>query len=208
VSKLYTLVGTMAYFLGSIPVGLVLMRVFRGIDIRQTGSGNIGAANVARSAPGLGLVTLILDSAKGYVAVLLGMRLAVMWGAEPPITHVVMGLAALSSVVGHAFPLWLGFKGGKGVATGFGAFLAIMPKPTLAVLALYILVLTAFRYASLASIAATAAFPIVAMLMMGGEGKMLLPFVCAAALIIVAKHHENIRRLLAGTENHFQLKQR
>lgn len=206
--KLYAVVGIVAYFLGSIPVGLLLMRIFRGIDIRQTGSGNIGAANVARSAPGLGLVTLVLDSVKGYVAVLFGMRLAGMWGAESPITHVAMGLAALSSVVGHTFPLWLGFKGGKGVATGLGAFLAIMPKPTLAVLALYILVLTAFRYASLASIAATAAFPIVVMLMTRGEGRTLLPFVCAAALVIVAKHHENIRRLLAGTENHFQLKHR
>jgi glycerol-3-phosphate acyltransferase PlsY len=208
VSKLYTLVGITAYLLGSIPVGLILMRVFRGIDIRQTGSGNIGAANVARSAPGLGLMTLVLDSAKGYVAVLLGMRFAGMWGAEPRITQVAMGLAALSSVVGHSFPLWLRFKGGKGVATGLGAFLAIMPKPTLVVLALYILVLAAFRYASLASIVATAAFPLAAMLMTGGEGRLLLPFVCPTALIIVAKHHENIRRLLAGTENHFQLKHR
>jgi len=208
VLKLYTLVGVIAYFLGSIPIGLILMRVFRGVDIRQSGSGNIGATNVARSSPGLGLLTLILDIVKGSAAVLIGARIASLWGAEPSVAHMAMGVAALLSVVGHTFPVWLKFKGGKGVATGLGAFVALMPKPTLVVLVLFIIIFAAFRYVSLASISAAAAFPILALLMMGDTGRLLFPFVCTAALIIIVKHHGNIRRLLAGTENHLQLKHR
>ena len=209
---IYFVVAVIAYLLGSIPFGYILLRVFRGEDVRQHGSGNIGATNVARKAPGLGIATLVLDAAKGYAAV------AIAWQIEesswrglapnPTRVYVCIGLAAVFALLGHMFPVWLKFKGGKGVATGVGVFIGIMPKAVLIVLAVFALIFAAFRYVSLASIIATAAFPVVAYLLMSNQDRFLMPFMVAAAALIIVKHHQNIRRLLAGTEHRFELKHR
>ncbi len=204
--------GITAYLLGSIPFGLVLLRVFRGVDVRKTGSGNIGTANVARVAPGLGLATLFFDSAKGLVAVLVGRLIAVHMlrgSADIQNVAIITGLSALLAIVGHVFPVWLGFKGGKGVATAMGAFLGLMPWAVLVSLVLYVVIYALWHYTSLASITCAALFPVIAGFMMPTvERPLLLPFLAAASLLIILKHHENIRRLLAGTENRLDLKRR
>jgi len=205
---LCALVSIIAYFLGSIPVGLLLMRIFRGIDIRQTGSGNIGATNVARTSPGLGLLTLLLDISKGYLAVVLAVLLAGKWGVGPQLAKIAIGLAALSAVLGHTFSLWLRFKGGKGVATSLGAFLALMPVPTLIGVGVFAIVVAVFRYVSLASITAAAALPVIALLMLERPDRLFLPFMVVAAIIIIGKHHQNIHRLLTGTEHPLHLRHR
>ncbi len=211
----YVAVAVLAYLLGSIPFGYILVRVFTGEDVRQVGSGNIGATNVARKAPGLGMMTLILDAAKGYAAVRLGMYIAdrtVMAksvAADMTPYYLVVGLAAVCAILGHIFPVWLRFKGGKGVATGVGVFLAIVPNAVLIVLAIFAVILLLFHYVSLASIIATAAFPVVGYLLISsGERSLLVPFMCAASLLIIAKHHQNIRRLLTGTEHRLELRHR
>src|SRR5512146_645698 len=208
----YITVAVIAYLLGSIPFGYVLVRVFRGEDVRQIGSGNIGATNVARKAPGLGVATLVLDMAKGYAAVRIAWYIAdrtVMAKGIPPDPrpfYVILGLAAVFGILGHVFPLWLKFKGGKGVATGVGVFLAVVPTAVLIVLAIFAVIFALFRYVSLASIIATAAFPIVGYVLISRGDRLLLPFMCAGSLLIILKHHQNIRRLLAGTESRLELR--
>ncbi len=207
---LYVMTAAAAYLLGSIPFGYVLVRVFRGEDVRQIGSGNIGATNVARKAPGLGIATLALDMAKGYAAVGLARWLAnragiASYGKD---WYLLVGLAAVFGILGHVFPVWLKFKGGKGVATGVGVFLALVPTAVLIVLAIFAVIFAFFRYVSLASIIATAAFPVVGYLLISTGGRLLLPFMCAGSLLIILKHHQNIRRLLAGTENRLELRHR
>lgn len=216
---IYAIVALIAYLLGSIPFGYILLRVFRGEDVRQHGSGNIGATNVARKAPGLGIATLVLDAAKGYAAVAVGSLFTVdavtkagVQSDPIAIAHVALlvgSIAAVFAIVGHVFPVWLKFKGGKGVATGVGTFLAIAPKAVLVVLVIFAVLVTAFRYISLGSIIATAAFPIFAWLLYRNQSSpaVFVATVAAAALIIV-KHHQNIRRLLAGTEHRFELRHR
>ena len=210
---LYAIAALFAYLMGSIPFGYVLMRVFRGEDVRAIGSGNIGATNVARKAPGLGLLTLVLDATKGFLAVVLvsaalprcvGYIGGTPWRDEKSITVVV---AALGAILGHLYPIWLKFRGGKGVATGVGAFLAIAPKAVAVVLIIFLAIVIASRYVSLGSIAAAAAFPLFAFLLYRGEFPLLsLVIMIAASALIIARHHQNIRRLLAGTEHRFELK--
>ncbi len=206
-----------SYLLGSIPFGYILLRLFRGEDVRQHGSGNIGATNVARKAPALGIATLILDGAKGYLAVWLSL---VLYQSRHPALndrtmYIVAGIATLGAVLGHLFPVWLRFHGGKGVATGAGAFLALAPKALFIVLAVFAVVFALFRYVSLGSIVATALFPFIAYLFGSREDmgnfaahKILLPFTVVAAGLIIVKHHQNIRRLLTGTEHRFELRHR
>lgn len=208
---IYILVAVIAYLLGSIPFGLILTRIFLGTDVRKIGSGNIGATNVMRTgSKKLGIATLILDAAKGYAAVLIGFWFLVLIRRvpinDPQSGWKLAGLAAVFAMLGHIFPIWLGFKGGKGVATGVGVFLALVPKAILIVLLIFAIIFAAFRYVSLASIVATALFPVVTYLLMGRESAPLMPFIIAAALLIIAKHHQNIRRLLSGTENRLELK--
>ncbi len=194
----------LAYLLGSVPVGYLLVRIFRKQDIRTFGSGNIGATNVLRSGgKGLGAATFLLDVVKGAGAVLLG-----AWLAAPLLPGLpqrnVEALAALCAVIGHMFPIWLRFRGGKGVATGFGVFLVAAPLAAIAAITLFSLVFALTRYVSLASILGAASFPIFAWLTVSGPKP---PFFIAVqfivASLIIVKHHPNIRRLLAGTEHRF-----
>jgi glycerol-3-phosphate acyltransferase PlsY len=208
---LYLIVAIVSYLLGSIPFGYLLVRIFRGEDIRQIGSGNIGATNVARSgAKGLGIATLALDAIKGALAVWLAALLAsskynlcgdfVVFPCV--LTLRLMSWAALFAVIGHVFPVWLRFKGGKGVATALGVFCVLFPKAILVALAIFILVVAVTRYVSLGSILGAIAFPVAAYFMQNPDWLSLL-LASGVSLIIVLKHHQNIGRLMAGTESRF-----
>jgi len=187
-----------SYLLGSIPFGYILVRATQGADIRKTGSGNIGATNVYRKSRGAGVATLLLDAGKGYLAVLIA---AWIGGAG-----VWTGIAALCAVVGHVFTVWLLFRGGKGVATGCGAYLAIEPLAVATTLIVFIMVLVFTRYISAASIAATALFPLCAWLY--GSPAPVVLWAAPGCLLIIAKHHQNIRRIIARAENKFSLGKR
>jgi acyl phosphate:glycerol-3-phosphate acyltransferase len=218
----YVIVAVIAYLLGSIPFGYILVRLFRKQDVRTIGSGNIGATNVARSgAKGLGIVTLILDVAKGYLAVylaeqyFLGHLMVKVTGSidqlrnakpniegDPKTVFIAAALAAIFAILGHMYPVWLKFKGGKGVATGVGVFLALAPAAVGLVLVIFLAVVWFSRYVSLGSIVATAAFPVLAWaLYRNSKSPVIFLAAALAALMIIAKHHQNIRRLLAGTEH-------
>jgi glycerol-3-phosphate acyltransferase PlsY len=211
ITLLYLVVAAIAYLLGSIPFGYLLVRIFRGEDIRQTGSGNIGATNVARSgAKGLGIATLILDALKGALAVWLAAVLAgskynlcgdfMVTSCVPALR--LMAWAALLAVLGHVFPVWLKFKGGKGVATALGVFCVLFPKAILVALAVFILVVVVTRYVSLGSILGAITFPVAAYFLQNTDALSLL-LASGVSLVIVLKHHQNIGRLLSGTESRF-----
>jgi glycerol-3-phosphate acyltransferase PlsY len=189
-----------AYFLGSIPFGLFLAKLLGGSDVRKAGSGNIGAANVARVVgPLAGILTLVLDTAKGAAAVWLAARFtqeSAVW----------MMLAALAALVGHCFPVWLKFKGGKGVATALGVFLALCPLAALAALLLFALVVACWRYVSLGSISAAAAIPLLMYFLWAPHHAPPLIIALgslAASLLVVYKHSANIQRLVQGEEPKF-----
>lgn len=200
----YLLIAAAAFLLGSIPTGYLLVRIFRKQDIRSVGSGNIGATNVIRAGgKGLGAATFALDVLKGCVAVLAGMAIASLLIPSMAPRN-AEALAALCAVLGHMFTPWLKFRGGKGVATGFGVFLVAAPLAALAAIALFAVILALSRYVSLGSILAAAAFPVLAYFLVHGARPAFFLFVQAAvALLIIIKHHQNIRRLLAGTESRF-----
>jgi glycerol-3-phosphate acyltransferase PlsY len=189
-----------AYILGSIPFGLFLTKLFGGADVRKEGSGNIGAANVARVAGTLpGVLTLILDAAKGAAAVLLAEHLS----NESAAWMMIAGFAAL---VGHCFPIWLNFKGGKGVATAAGLFLVLCPLAFLGSLLLFILVVIFWRYVSLGSIAAAAAMPLLIYFLWAprhAPPPVITFGALAVAMLIVYKHDANIQRLVEGAEPKF-----
>ena len=181
------------YLLGSIPFGVLLTRATGGPDLRTIGSGNIGATNVLRTGrKGLAAATLLCDMLKGTIAVIAAMR----YGPDAALA------AGLGAFVGHLFPVWLKFKGGKGVATALGVFIMLFPWAVLVSLGVFILTVLITRYVSLGSVLAAIAFPIAAYLLGAKDWLALLP-VCAVSLIIVVKHRENIRRLLSGTESRF-----
>ena len=183
-----------AYLLGSIPFGYLIVHWQRGIDVRATGSGSIGATNVMRNLGVLGFVaTFMLDAGKGLLAVLLASK---MTSGNPT----WVAAAAFAAVFGHCFPVWLKFRGGKGVATGVGVFMALAPWQVVLVLVIFAVVVAIWRYISLGSIVATAAFPILVHLMKHPPFQIVLG-ATGAAVIIIARHHANIARLLKGTEN-------
>src|SRR6516165_4107535 len=183
-----------AYLLGSIPFGYLIVRWQRGIDVRETGSRSIGATNVMRNLGISGFIaTFVLDCGKGSAAVMLASRLT---GNDPR----WVAAAAVAAVAGHVFPLWLGFRGGKGVATGVGVFVALAPIPMGLVLLFFVVLVAIWRYISLGSIVATASFPAVVYLVNHPPTPIVIGAACAAALVI-GSHHANIRRLLSGTEN-------
>jgi glycerol-3-phosphate acyltransferase PlsY len=186
-----------AYLLGSIPFGMLIVKAAGGRDIREMGSGNIGAANVTRNAgAGAGVLTLILDAAKGYFAV---------WLAG----HVTGGsmrwimAAAVAAVVGHVFPVWLGFQGGKGVATSIGVFLPICREAVLLAIVLWIIVVAFWRYSSLGSIVAAAAMPVLIYALYApahAPPTYVMVSTVAISLLVVVKHYANFERLMAGSE--------
>jgi glycerol-3-phosphate acyltransferase PlsY len=194
-----------SYLLGSIPTGYLLVRLFRHQDIRQAGSGNIGATNVLRAGGmSLGAATFLLDMLKGCSAVWLGALLGGLLLPHCPLDKLyeAEALAALCAVLGHVFPVWLRFRGGKGVATGFGVFLAATPLAALAAISVFFLILAISRYVSLASILGAASFPPFAYFLVHGDRPpFFIAVEIAVALIIIVKHHQNIRRLIAGTES-------
>jgi acyl phosphate:glycerol-3-phosphate acyltransferase len=198
----YLLTAVFSYLSGSIPFGYLLVRIFRGEDIRASGSGNIGATNVSRKSPKLGLVTLALDALKGLVPVMIALPFARRCGVDP---YVLASLAAFGAIVGHVFPVWLRFRGGKGVATGLGSWIALAPRGVLVMVIVFVVMVALFRYISLGSITAAAIFPAAARLLNDyHETPAVLVFMAASSLLIIAKHHRNLRRLLAGTENKFR----
>ena len=203
------LIAALSYLLGSIPTGYLLMRFVRKQDVRSIGSGNIGATNVLRSGgKGLGALTFLFDTLKGCSAVWLGGFLGALLHS-PLQWREAEALAALFAVLGHIFTVWLGFKGGKGVATGFGVFLVAAPWAALAAITVFIAVLALSRYVSLASILGAASFPFFAWWMVSGERPVFFIAVqIFVAGLIIVKHHQNISRLLAGTESRFGAKKK
>jgi len=187
----------LAYLIGSVPWGLILTRIFSDVDIRASGSGNIGASNVFRlTGKTLGLLTLGGDLLKGAIPVLAG----TLWiGTLDWRGEVLVSLVALSAFAGHLFPLFLRFKGGKGVATAAGCFLVISPLTFLVSLLVYVLMLCWWGYSSVGSLSAAAILPFTAWLTTGSVPVT----VCALtmAVMISVRHADNIKRLLEGTEN-------
>jgi glycerol-3-phosphate acyltransferase PlsY len=193
------LVVVLAYLLGSIPFGYLIVRFGGGSDIRESGSGNIGAANVARNAGMVaGMLTLLFDAAKGYAAVVIASHWA--HGSDGPRW---MMAAAIAAMVGHMFPVWLGFHGGKGIATALGVFSPICGEAVLAAMVLWILVVAFWRYSSLGSIAAAAAMPVFIYLLYA-PGHAPPQYVTYGTMfltvLVLLKHYANIERLIAGTE--------
>lgn len=177
-----------AYLLGSIPFGLLLTRLAGKGDIRDIGSGNIGATNVLRTgSKGLAAATLLLDALKGTVAVLIAQRLAP--------DHV--SIAAAGALIGHLYPVWLRFRGGKGVATLLGILIPLLPMAALVYAVVWIGLLLVVRISSIAGMIAAASAPVTAIVI--GQ-QLLFPLLLGFALLVIWKHRENIRRLIAGTE--------
>lgn len=194
-------IAALSYLLGSIPFGYLLVRIFQGEDVRLSGSGNIGATNVSRKSPILGILTLLLDALKGVAAVKL-----TLFFSNPPrrggLPYAALAMAAMFAILGHLFPVWLKFRGGKGVATGLGAFAVIAPNAVIAAAVIFILVILVFRYVSLASIAAVAIFPFAVYAFHEyGNSSLALLFMAISSLLIIVRHYQNIHRLLAGTES-------
>jgi glycerol-3-phosphate acyltransferase PlsY len=203
--KSYIFVAIIAYLCGSIPFGYILVRLFLKTDVRQTGSGNIGATNVARTgAKGLAILTLLLDAVKGWVAVLIAtlyVHHANPVGVDP---RLLPAFAGLFAILGHLYPVWLKFKGGKGVATGLGVFLGLAPTPVGIVLGLFAIIVLLTKYISLGSILAAAAFPFVVYGIYREQfPRAAYALIAASSLLIIWRHRANIQRLLKGTENRF-----
>ncbi len=183
-----------AYLLGSVPTGLLLGKAF-GVDIRTTGSGNIGATNVYRTlGRKVGIITLVCDCLKGLIPIL-----AARWLALPDVWVAAAGLAAF---FGHVYTVFLGFKGGKGVATALGVFLGISPLAVLIALAIFAVVLMKWRYISLASISAAAAMPV--LVAIADRRPLMVVMTLLIAAQVILKHRDNIARLRAGNENRFK----
>jgi acyl phosphate:glycerol-3-phosphate acyltransferase len=196
----YFITAVGSYLAGSIPFGYLLVRLFHGEDIRKSGSGNIGATNVSRKSPGLGAVTLLLDALKGWIPVMVASR--AFAGKEG---FQLGAVAALSAIVGHLFPVWLKFRGGKGVATGLGAWLGFAPKSVLVMVAVFVVIVAIFRYISLGSVAAAAIFPLAAHVRGDDHGlPVVLACMAASSLLIIVKHRANLARVVAGTESKFR----
>jgi glycerol-3-phosphate acyltransferase PlsY len=203
----HIVIAVAAYLLGSIPTGYLLVRIFRRQDIRTVGSGNIGATNVLRiGGVGLGILTFLLDVLKGCAAVWLGAALGAWLMPAVPLRD-AEALAALFAVLGHMFTCWLHFHGGKGVATAFGVFLVASPWAALAAIGVFAAVFALSRYVSVGSIVAAFSFMVFAWFFPPGPNPPAFYAVeCFIALLIVVKHHQNIRRLFNGTEARFGAK--
>lgn len=193
-----------AYFLGSIPFGLLIVKARGGPDLRSSGSGNIGAANALRSGgAAAGVLTLLLDTAKGYFAVWIAGRLGGSSSGR------WMMAAAVAAVLGHMFPVWLGFRGGKGVATGLGVFLPLCPMAALGGGLLWVLVVLFWRYSSLGSIVAAAVMPLLIYVLYAprhAPPEYISLGTIFISLLILSKHRSNMQRLATGKENRLSLR--
>lgn len=186
-----------AYLIGAIPTGVLLTRMTGSEDIRQAGSGNIGATNVYRVAGRkMGILTLVGDCLKGVIPVLVASQVF----ALPDIPLMMVAMAAF---LGHCYPIYLGFKGGKGIATALGIFLVLSPWSILCALILFALVLWKWRYISLASLSATAAIPVLVIFL--SSSWPIFYATLAIAIIVILRHRSNIDRLLSGNESRFTL---
>ena len=188
-----------SYLLGSIPVGYLIVNARTGGDIRKTGSGGTGATNVSRRAgKGAGILTLVLDALKGSAAVII----ATIMLRDTNHASWWIGIAGIVAILGHIFPVWLGFRGGKGVATGVGVFLVLTPVAVLLSGLLFLIVVVFTRYVSLGSMIGALSVPALAWLLNYGP-PLVFTTLFGAALIVYA-HRQNIQRLLTGTENKFR----
>ena len=191
----------LAYFIGGIPFGYVLVRLTTGKDVRAAGSGNIGATNVLRTTGrAAGVATLLLDVAKGYFAV----WLAAKWSGDDALW---MSLAALAVMAGHAFPIFLKFQGGKAVASFIGAFLYLTPLPLAAVLVLFVITVAVTKAISAGSILAAGTFPLGVWIIDHPAAPVVVASLIAGAFVVF-RHKANIERLRAGTENQFRWKKK
>jgi acyl phosphate:glycerol-3-phosphate acyltransferase len=194
--KLALLVG--AYLLGSVPFGVVLTRLFTGKDVRSVGSGNIGASNVTRAAgKAAGVLTLVLDAAKASVPMLATRALLAGEGDAALTWATLVGVAAF---VGHIYPVWLGFKGGKGVATALGVYIVLSPWPSLLALVVFGAVVGLTRVPALGSLAGTAVITVGTFISYGASSFVSWAAL-AVALVIVLRHRANIERLVKGAEH-------
>jgi glycerol-3-phosphate acyltransferase PlsY len=204
---LHVLAVILAYLLGSIPFGYLLVRLSGGGDVRETGSGGTGATNVTRRAGRrVGMLTLLLDALKGAAAVLV----ARLWASGASGAEWWVAAAAAAAVVGHVFPVWLKFRGGKGVATGLGVFLILAPLAVLCALAAFVVIVRVSRYVSLGSITAAAILPFAVWSSgaLRGRDSLATPAVVVAAVggaLIIYMHRANIERLLQGKEHKLKL---
>jgi glycerol-3-phosphate acyltransferase PlsY len=193
------------YLLGSIPFGWMLAKLLGGRDVREHGSGNIGATNVSRVAgPAAGILTLVLDAGKGAAAVWLGARFASHSAAA-------MMIAGIAALLGHCFPAWLGFRGGKGVATALGVFAWLCPVAAVVGVVLFALVFVFWRYVSLASVCVAAAMPLLVYFLWAPGHAPPLTIVMGtlfSALLIFYQHRANLHRLVQGTEPRYQMAKR
>jgi len=194
-----------AYLLGSIPFGYLIVRAKEGVDVRESGSGATGATNVSRRAGKFaGVLTLVLDAVKGAAAVLLARKFL----TDDFSINFWVAAAGIIAIAGHVFPIWLKFRGGKGVATGVGAFLCFSPLAVAISALIFLLVVATTRYVSLGSIAATAALPLLVWLIASFKHSpdfvpTLIASIIGGALIIFM-HRANIGRLFSGTESKFR----
>jgi glycerol-3-phosphate acyltransferase PlsY len=196
-----------AYLLGSIPFGYLLVLIFRGEDVRHSGSGNIGATNVSRKSPALGALTLVLDAAKGFLAIQFAAKYSGFTRQEPDLPR-IMAAAAVFAIVGHMFPVWLKFRGGKGVATALGAFVRLYAPAVVIATIIFAVVVLITRRISLGSIVTAALFPATVWSVGLSKDPGVLLLIGIAALLIIARHYKNILRLLAGQEPRFSLRRK
>ncbi|HYI13720.1 MAG TPA: glycerol-3-phosphate 1-O-acyltransferase PlsY [Thermoanaerobaculia bacterium] len=198
----------LAYLIGSIPFSFLIVKIVAGKDVREHGSQNVGATNVARTAGKLpGIFALLLDIAKGFAVVALARWLVAQpaWPFEPGVQpwqsrEFWIAFAGLVGVIGHLYPVWLRFHGGKGVATAAGVFLALDPLVTAAAIIVFAIVLLLFRYVSLASIVSAASVPVFFRFLANDAPFWRIVITMVIALLVIVKHHSNISRLAAGTE--------
>jgi len=190
----------LAYLLGSFPTAVIFSKRLYGIDIREHGSGNAGATNTFRIlGPKAGTAVMVIDILKGFLAAKLAMLTSYEIGSEPFVNlQVFLGLSA---VVGHIFPVWADFKGGKGIATLFGMIISIQPLVAVSLVAVFLVMLFLTRYVSLSSISASVAFPVLILFIFKSPEMSYRIFAIATACLVVLTHHKNITRLLHGNES-------
>jgi acyl phosphate:glycerol-3-phosphate acyltransferase len=190
----------LAYLIGSIPSAVWVSKSVYGIDIREHGSGNAGATNTFRILGSkAGVAVMLMDMLKGFIAVKLSILSPYVWTSEPFVNlQIFLGL---SSVLGHIFPIWADFRGGKGIATLFGMILGIQPLVAVSLIGVFLLMLYLTRYVSLSSISAGVAFPVLILFIFHEPELSYKLFAISTSLLVVLTHHKNINRLLTGSES-------